>query len=102
MKDCYSNFVMIAAMKPTALPKAMACIEISADDSPSRSFVIPGSMGDAQGNGTAFRCGAFVAARGRRPWINVGNRPPDISHACNVSIFSGDGSRLCLFNLASD
>jgi hypothetical protein len=102
MQDCYSNFVMIAAMKTTALPKAMACMEISADNSPSWCFVSPGSMGDAQGNGTAFRCGAFVAARGRRPSINVGNRPPDISHSYMFPFFQAMGSRLCLFNLASD
>jgi hypothetical protein len=72
---------MTAAMKLIALPKAMACMDISANNSPSWCFVRPGPMGDAQGNGTAFRCGAFEAARGRRPSINVGNRPPDISHA---------------------
>src|SRR5215470_12742879 len=51
----------------------------------------PGSMGDAQRNGTAFRCGAFVAARGRRPSINVGNRPLTFLTLYNASSFSGDG-----------
>jgi hypothetical protein len=81
---------MTAAMKLMALPKAMACIDISADNSSSWCFVSPGSMGDAQGNGTAFRCGAFVAARGRRPSINVGNRPLTFLTLYNASNFSGD------------
>jgi hypothetical protein len=62
-------------MKLMALSEAMACMDISADDSPSWCFVSPGPMGDAQENGTAFRHGAFVAARGRRPSINVGIAP---------------------------
>jgi hypothetical protein len=54
-------------------------------------------MGDAQGNGTAFRCGAFIAARGRRPSINVGNRPLTFLTLYNASTFSGDGVAIVTF-----
>jgi hypothetical protein len=48
-------------------------------------------MGDAQRNGTAFRCGAFVAARGRRPSINVGKSAPlTFLTLYNASNFSND------------
>jgi hypothetical protein len=38
-------------------------------------------MGDVPGTAQPFRFGAFIAARGRRPSINVGILPPNISHA---------------------
>jgi hypothetical protein len=65
-------------MKLNALPKAMAWIVISGMPVPLLTLQKQDRWATPKERHSLFRFGAFVAARDRRPSINVGNRPPNI------------------------